>query len=170
MSADSNNVQDTPVKKKWYERTSGKVIIGSIVFLLVVGALTNDPENTPVGDSTAPATQTANPETVTEKESEPAVDKTWQKVATLSGENSKRGDVFTLSGAKARLKYTIEGQYPSLNVYVVKEGESLQESGGFPEVIGADKAGETMLVQPAGNYYFDVSGSGSWTVTIEELK
>lgn len=140
----------------------GLGVLGVLVLLFIIGAMS--------GDDTANTADTQQKEIVAQEPTKPETEKTWTQVATLSGDNTKRGDVFTLSGNKARLIYTVAGDYPSLYVYIVKEGKSLEQSGGFPEVTGAEKDGETMIVKPAGNYYFEVNGNGSWTVTLEEYK
>ena len=104
---------------------------------------------------------------------QPVTPKTWTQVATFSGNSSKRTESFTLSGADAKLKYTqTGGEYASTYVYIVKKGDSLEKSGGFPEVtITGNKTDETMLTKEAGDYYFDINSTGAnWTVTIEEYR
>lgn len=97
--------------------------------------------------------------------------KTWQTVATLSGDNHKRGELFTLTGAQSRLTYTVaEQNYPFLYVYLMDADKTLEADGGFAEVTGASTNGETVLYKKAGSYYLDVLGSSGWTVTVEELK
>ena len=56
------------------------------------------------------------------------------------------------------------------NIYVVKEGHSIDEEGGIPEVT-VTKAGvdSSFLVQQPGNYYLDVKvANTSWNIKIEE--
>ena len=120
----------------------------------------------------SPPSQPAMEQARTEPRIEtPAEPKTWQKVAELKGTNTKRGEVFHLSGAQARLSYATDGdEYSFVTVYVVEEGESLNEIGGIAEVSAGEGSGDTRLVNPSGNYYLDVSGYGSWTVTVEELR
>lgn len=95
--------------------------------------------------------------------------KTYVKVAELSGNANKRSDVFRLAGGKQRITYTVAGQYsPTVYVYLVPEGKSLERDGGFPEVM-ATTNGETMGYESAGNYYLDVSAVATdWTILIEE--
>jgi hypothetical protein len=147
----------------------GKVLLGISLAILIIGfigamAAPEGPEATTTAETSKQSTAK------TEEPTETAKPKSWQVVTTLSGTTSKRGDVFELSGEKARMKYTIEGQYGYISPYIVEEGDSIQESGGFAEVSMADQPGETFIVQPAGRYYLDVSATGNWTVTIEELK
>lgn len=95
----------------------------------------------------------------------------WVEVATLSGTAQKQGDTFELEGGKARIRYDFDADsFGVLAVYVVDEGDSLQESGGFPVVSCSESCSdESLLRQPAGSYYLDVNASGgSWTVVIEE--
>jgi hypothetical protein len=76
-------------------------------------------------------------------------------------------------GGEAKLIYTVSGdELAGMAIYVVKEGESVDEQGGSPDVnhqgAGSD---ETRIVKPAGRYYLDVrSANATWTVRVEELK
>lgn len=98
------------------------------------------------------------------------VAKTWQQVASASGSADKRTPNFRLGGGEKRMRYTSKAGI--LGIYIVEAGESLQESGGFPEVTCTDPCGdETRLANPAGEYYLDVSASGgTWSVVIEEMR
>ncbi|WP_410641223.1 hypothetical protein [Amycolatopsis sp. lyj-346] len=113
----------------------------------------------------------ANDKLPTEQKEE--APKTWQKAIELSGSSAKRSENFKLNGGQTRLKYTVNGGDSIIaSFYVMNEGKSLQEDGGFAEVT-ATKSGsdETRLTKPAGNYYLDVSAANAeWTVAIEELK
>lgn len=117
-----------------------------------------------VTTSTAPAT-TAAPTTT-----KAPVVKTWQEVASASGSADKRTANFRLGGGEKRMRYTSKAGI--IAIYIMKAGESLQESGGFPEVTCTDPCGdETRLANPAGEYYLDVSASGgTWSVVIEEMR
>ncbi len=143
-----------------------------IAFSFVVNVLV---PKTPVKLNTQESTQKKQQASEPKKsETKKAVTpKTWQPITTLSGSTNKRSETFALSGADARLKYTISGSDAIIvSVYVMKDGKSLDQDGGFPEVT-ATKAGsdETRLRQSPGNYYLDVSSANAdWTVTIEELK
>jgi hypothetical protein len=114
----------------------------------------------------------ANPVPVPAPEPEPATPK-WTVVAKLSGSGNKRGSSFHLGGGEARLTYKVTGKsMPICTIYIVEKGDSLKESGGFPEAM-VTKAGSdsTMLAQGEGDYYLDVTAANcSWTVTIEELR
>ena len=134
-------------------------LTGLIALLILIGSASR-PEA--VVEPSPVAAATAKPQ-------EPETPKSWQTVATLSGTNSKRGDTFRLSGAKARLTYTVSGQYPSAYVYVIEDGKSLDKNGGTAEVSGTS-GGETRLIKSAGYYYIEVMGYGDWTVRVEEYK
>jgi len=92
---------------------------------------------------------------------------------TLSGSTNQRSQPFHLGTGQKRLLYNVVGsEMPGLSVYVVAQGDSLEQSGGFPEV-SPDVAGpgETVLVQDEGDYYLDVSSANcTWQVTVQEMK
>lgn len=151
-------------------------IIGVIVLFIIIGAMNNKDE-TPEDSSAANGpTTTASAPSVTPPAAKPApapAPKKWVTVATLSGRSNKRSAPFTLGSGQKKLKYTIKGnEMPMCAIYLMPEGESLQESGGIPEVI-IDTAGSdsTYLAQSPGRYYLDVSAANcNWTVTIIEEK
>jgi hypothetical protein len=143
-------------------------VLGIIVFVAIVSAASG---NKPTANTSQPvaadsATQPA------QTASAPAAPKTWQKVAELSGDTSKRSTPFTLSGGQARLKYTVNGNSSLVAFYVMEQGKDLQKDGGFPEVTVTKTAtDETQLTKAAGTYFLDVTAANaSWTVTIEEMK
>lgn len=110
---------------------------------------------------------------VEEDEEEPVEEPTgeWVEVASLSGTTDQRGEVFTIEN-DARITYEFIGgqDYGMGTIYVMREGDSLSEDGGLPEVmVDGEDSGETMFYQ-TGNFYLDVSAVNydSWTVTIEE--
>jgi hypothetical protein len=140
------------------------ILIGIFLVLAIIGAAGDAEESAPTPSVTPVAAEQ-------EVKAKPEAPKTWQTVAELSGTNTKRGEVFALTGAQARLTYETDGQeYSFVSVYIVEAGDSLDESGGFPEVSAGEGTGETVLVNPAGSYYLDVNGYGGWTVKVEELK
>jgi hypothetical protein len=112
-------------------------------------------------------------EEVTEEE-QPAEETSgeWIEVATLSGTGDQRGEVFTIEG-DARITYEFNAadeDFAIGAVYVVQEGDTLEDQGGIPEMMpDGTEAGETMFYR-TGNFYFDVTAANydSWTVTIEE--
>jgi len=151
------------------------VIVGLVVGIIIgLSGANNGTNSTNKTSSDMPSdssnVQINDPNKTTTKEDEKP--KTWQTVTTLSGDNKKIGDIFQLTGGKARMIYTVDGSsYSALYVYIVDEGDSLEKGGGSSIITAADVSGETNIVKSAGSYYLDVSSSNtSWTVTIEEYK
>jgi hypothetical protein len=100
----------------------------------------------------------------------------WVTVMRASGHSDKRTDLFTLRGGRAELTYSFTddaGMGIIVGaIYVLKEGESLEKSGGIPEAI-ISKPGKdsTFLAKAAGRYYLEVSAAEThWTVTIRERR
>lgn len=163
----------TKTKKAWYKRWWA-IAIYIIVGLGIISSLggedkTDTQAPTTTENQTAPATQapttTLPPTTTTTKQ------KQWVKVIELSGSANKRSQVFELTGGQTKLSYVVKGNtMPLCSIYVMEEGTSLQESGGFPEVM-IQQAGSdtTYLNKGPGRYYLDINSANcSWTVTIEE--
>lgn len=104
----------------------------------------------------------------------PPPPKQWTEVITISGSTDKRSQLFELTGAEARLNWTVEGEDPFVFVaiYVLEEGTSLEREGGFSEVIvGESGSDTTFLVKEPGRYYIEVlAANADWTVTIEEFR
>lgn len=102
--------------------------------------------------------------------------KHWVTVAKLSGTGNKRGTSFHLNGGDARLTYSVRDtsgfNAAVMSVYVVAKGDSLEKSGGFPEVM-ADHPGKdsTQLAKDEGDYYLDVQAANAkWSVTVQEKR
>lgn len=95
--------------------------------------------------------------------------KQFVEVTRLSGTSEKRGEVFELNSG-SRMRY--ESSAGFFAVYVMDEGDSLEENGGFPEVTCTEPCNDTtQLAKKAGRYYLEVKSSGgAWTVIIEELR
>lgn len=147
--------------------------------LLAIPEPTTSPDltiNIPVGPTTTGAPAATVPPTTTLEPTTTAPPTTaagpqWVEVASLSGRTEKRGPVFVLEGDETRLRYTSDGFV--FVVYVVEEGDSLERSGGFPEVSCFDGpcSDVTFLAKGPGRYYLDVTASGGgWAVKIEELR
>src|SRR5688572_29680796 len=103
-----------------------------IVFLVIglVGSASDRKSNAKTTPSIK-TTETMNVVTEAEKQ-ENNKPKQWATVTELSGNANKRSDTFELYGGKAKLTYTFDGgQFVAGTVYVLKEGESLEENGGI---------------------------------------
>ena len=103
-------------------------------------------------------------------EEEPAAE--WTTVIELSGNANKRSEVFELEGGDARLIYDVQGDQVLVMIYLVEEGESLEEEGGIPEVTVSEPGSDTtFLAKSPGQYYLDItSANADWTVQIEEKR
>ncbi|HEY5988484.1 MAG TPA: hypothetical protein VIV12_19210 [Streptosporangiaceae bacterium] len=147
-------------------------VVGALVALALAGcgsgATTTTPPSAPA--AAKPATTQA-PKPAATQAPKPAQ---WVTVLRASGNADKRTGLFTLHGRQAKLTYTFTddagfGMIVAA-IYVLKEGDSLEKSGGNPEVM-VTKAGKdsTFLTKEAGRYYLEVSAAEThWTVTIQE--
>lgn len=134
-----------------------------------------EPETPQAPESEEPPQQ--EPEQEAPQEKPPAqqpkqeAPKQWTTVLELSGGASKRSDIFELKGGKARLSYNVTGDELSIvSIYVIEEGKSLEDEGGFPEVM-VEKPGNdtTFLAKNPGRYYLEVdSANAEWVIKIEE--
>lgn len=147
------------------------LFIALILFAVpLVGCASSAEEPAPEPEPKKPAPKPEEPKEKP-KEKEPEA-KEWTLVAELSGNTSKRSDLFELKGGKAKLEYTVKGE-PDLTlvtIYIIPEGSSLEKEGGIPEVMveqpGSDS---TFIVKDPGKYYLDVSSANAeWTVKILE--
>lgn len=92
----------------------------------------------------------------------------WVEVTRLSGNSEKQGDTFSLSG-RARLRY--ESKALIFAVYVMEEGTTLTEDGGFPEVSCPAACSDETNLRQTGDFYLAVKASGGdWSVVIEALR
>lgn len=122
--------------------------------------------------STPRSTTTSQEEAAPATEQAPAAPKAWTEITSLSGNGNKKGQLFTLTGNQARIKYSLSGDMCMLAVYVVDEGSDIMENGGFPEVTQDEAgSGETILHGKRGNFYLNVMGAnGDWKVVVEEMR
>lgn len=141
-----------------------KIFLGVLVVLFLLAVLASIDSS-----DDQPATNSPQAQAAPIKQEAPAAPKTWQKVVELSGSSNKRSDVFHLQGGQQRITYLVDGQYATVYFYFMPAGKTLDKDGGFPEVAAATN-GDTMSYRDAGEYYFDVSGTGNWTIQIEELR
>jgi hypothetical protein len=143
------------------------IVIAVLFVLSIIGSMSS-----PSTNNTASPGSAVNPAPAAEaKPAEPQTPKTWHKVIELSGNASKRSDVFHLEGGKQRIVYSLDGTtYPSLSVYIMDAGKQLMKDGGFPEV-STSMPGETMSYRGAGDVYLEtLSANTSWTVVLDELR
>ena len=100
--------------------------------------------------------------------------KQWVEIIRFAGNGHKKSEPFELTGAPARLRYELVGEQEMtmLAIYVVKEGQDIMETGGFPEVIINDpETGESRIYKQKGSYYLDVnSANGNWNIVLEEQR
>lgn len=99
----------------------------------------------------------------------------WKTVFEFkgSGTGEKTSELFTLSGAPARLTWDVKTDTMwIIAAFVEPEGHDLKTQGGFPVVMeGEVKQGSEPLDLEAGKYYVYVNAANcDWTVTIEEQK
>lgn len=144
----------------------GKKILIGFGILIVIGIIANSGKDK--GTST-----TTHSTSGTNSSSEPAKVKQWTAVFKVKGSGLKKTASFTLSGAKARVKYKYStGIMGIFSFYVVPEGEDIMKTGGIPDVIiQQSEASETYITKEAGTYYLNINSSGgSWTITVEEQK
>lgn len=83
--------------------------------------------------------------------------KQWVSVVKLSATENKQSEAFSLNGGKQKLVYATIGANVNCYVYMLKDNETLDEDGGFPEVM-IDKAtsDETLIRKSKGSYYLDI--------------
>ncbi len=140
----------------------------SFIALIVLGVIFGGKDDAP---EIAEVTQET--EVTQQVEEEKPVVKQWVSVVELKGNADKSSDTFRLTGGKARINYSFTGNTVMIGaIYVLREGTSLMEDGGIPEVMVTD-AGEdsTIIRKSAGDYYLQVSAANSsYTVTLEEEK
>lgn len=130
--------------------------------------------------STAPTTSstavsTTGPEATTGTSTSSADDAGWQKVFELSGSGTgeKTSELFELSGAPARISYTVKTDTVwTMAAFVEPEGWDIKTQGGFPDVWESEKTeGSETLDQEAGSHFLYVTAANcDWTVVIEEQK
>ena len=124
--------------------------------------------------TTSSSTATTEPDAPTTTESE-AADGDWQKAFELSGSGTeeKTSELFELSGAPARISYTVAADTVwTMGAFVEPEGWDIKTQGGFPDIWESEKTeGSETLEQEAGSHFLYVTAANcDWTVVIEEQK
>lgn len=164
------------------------LILGVVVILVIIGVASGTGSKKEKGSTSTTTSEVTEESTVPEastiSETKPSVKETsppptpkaaptWQTVIDVSGNANKRTQVFHLGSGQQRLLYNVVGgDFSVCSIYLIKEGDSLEASGGFPEVfVSQPGSSETALVKSPGNYYLDVQAANcSWQVTIQEMR
>lgn len=155
--------------RNWFKRHPIlTAILGLLILFFLIGATGSSKKET-VPTSPSGEQKQETQKSVEQREETPKP-KEWVTVITVSGNSNKRTDVFTLQGGKTRLTYDVKGSMVVVSVYVLPEGYSLEEKGGFPEVTVSEPGTDTtFLTKKAGNYHLDIkSANATWSVKIEE--
>lgn len=165
-----------------YDRHKKVAFIVTAAFI-VLSIIINAARGGAAPSSTPAAVPVTNPATAAAPAAAPAApapEKTWTKVAELTGSTDSASPTFTLTGAEARLVYTFTGakqlngsSMALASIYLVEEGKDLTKDGGLPvKMLQKDESGETALHKSAGKYYLDVKSANfdSWTLSVEEKK
>ena len=164
----------------WYkqERTTKKssMIYGiSLVAFFILFGITTDKKNKNTSNQTSTTSTTKDNSATSEKE-EKTAEKKWTSIYTFNGNGMKKSPAFVLTGGEAKIKYKYKAPgglgMGMFSVYVVNEGEDIMKTGGIPEVMSQaeNEESESTIQKSAGKYYLNVNASGSWSVTVEELK
>lgn len=148
----------------------------TVTLLMVATALTGCTVPAETAQPPAAGQAQASGRPAEQTSEQPKTPKRWTTVATLNGTGNKRGGAFHLGDGDARLVYTVKDTSGmgamTLAVYIIGKGDSLEQSGGFPEVM-ADQAGKdtTRLAKDPGDYYLDVQAANArWTVTVQQKR
>lgn len=157
--------------RNWFVRH--KIVTGILILFVIgiVGSSMSGENNKQTNGNSATSTDGSSAKT-TEKEV-PSKPKEWQKVIGFTASANKQSETFHLEGGQQKIIYkTTGGQMSLCVVYVMDEGTSLDENGGFPVVtIDGSKSDETMMRKNAGDYYLDFKvANGSCTVELQEYK
>ncbi len=164
--------------KKGYMQIKKWKFWGLLVLVFFVGSAIGSSGSS--STSTAPKSSTGTEKAVTqetntteEKAEEAKAPATKQQVvvAELSGNANKSSDTFTLTGGKVTLEYDFKGNTAVVGgIYLLKEGTSLSEDGGIPEVMVSEAGSDSTIIRKsAGDYYLQVnSANADYTIKVTE--
>jgi hypothetical protein len=145
---------DNQPKKSWIRRHP--VLTGIGVFIVLIILISSG------SDKTATTTQSSTTSTsTTETESN---SKTYQQVATFSGNGAKKSEPFTITGSRFKIAYDCKGDM--CQAFVMKVGSQL------PQLV-MNTAGSTKdetVIYGSGEYYIDANTMGSYTMTVYDYK
>jgi len=168
--------------KKGYMQIKKWRFWGVLVLAFIVGGMfmssgssktTTDTKSTGGSDKEVVQKDDTTKQEAMEETKEVAEPTTKQQVvvAEVSGNANKSSDTFRLSGGKVTVDYDFEGNIAIVGaIYLLKEGTSLSEDGGIPEVMVSEAGSDSTIVRKsAGDYYLQVnSANADYTVTVSE--
>jgi|GEM_PF-727083 len=145
--------------RNWF--ATHKILTG-ILILIVIGIIYSVAGGK--NNSNMPLNGSNVSEAVVKEKAQEQVNKPkeWISVIKQQSTTKKQSDTFTLKSGKQKIvySYTSTGPIQFCAIYIVKEGESLDKNGGFPEVmLNKADSGETMARKSPGQYYLEISPS-----------
>lgn len=159
--SESNKIKDWAKRHKFLS-----AIIIIVVIIIIGNVMGGKKENKP-----AQTNQEGGQQTVVQVEE--SKEKVWTSVFKTIANSDKQTESFELKGGQQKVVYkNTGGSYSICMIYVVKEGDSLEKSGGFPVVsITGDEEDETMMRKTSGEYYLDLkTANGTCSVEVQELR
>lgn len=151
-----------------------KIGVTALILILVIANIASKTgkKDAATASTTAETSSTSSPAAA----AEPAKKAEWTEVYTFKGNGMKKSPVFHLNGNEARLKYNYKAPgslgMGVFSAYVMDKGEDLMKTGGIPDVMtqAESEESESSIQKSEGDYYLYINASGSWTVTVEELR
>lgn len=145
----------------------------AIIIVILTGLATSFMPNAPTETPVDPPETIIDSATKVAENPVVSIQKDWAKVAEFNAGENKQSPSFSLEGGQQKLVYNLKGSSNSYcTIYLVEEGTSLDEVGGFPIVsLSEAKSDETLLRKSAGQYYFDLRvGNGSCGIELFEMR
>lgn len=151
----------------WIKKHKFLTGLFAVILIIIIGnAFGGDKKNNQVNNN--PEEEKDNIEQKKENK-----EKEWTSVFKTEANSDKQTESFNLEGGQQKIIYkNTGGSYSVCMVYVIKEGDSLEKSGGFPVVsITGDQEDETMMRKTSGEYYLDLkTANGTCSIEVQELK
>lgn len=132
-----------------------------ILFVVAFGVASNGSE---YNSSQNVGNTTKSPQ-VASGEAQRVQEPRWQVVKTWSGSGIKKTEPFTITGSQWRVVWKNKRGYLGVYVYELY-GNSLPDM----LVNTTDVTSDTSYAYKSGEFYLNVNASGSWEITVEELK